>query len=256
MIDSLKPVSAQPVPCKICGGLAALYGSVDFHKTCAVQRGVRLPLSGVAIYYRRCADCSFVFTDAFDDWTDDQFKTHIYNTDYQIVDPDYQSERPKLNAQNVTQIWDKQKKRLRVLDFGGGNDVLCAALRANGFLEAITYDPMIPEHARRPDGKFELVTCFETLEHLPDPVAGIALILEFLTEPGIVFFTTVVQPENFNEVGLNWWYVGPRNGHISIFSRRALALAWQLHGYTVVSQGDNIHFAYRTLPPYITFTKR
>ena len=58
---------------------------------------------------------------------------------------------------------------MRVLDYGGGNDVLCHTLRANGFKEAVTYDPMVPEHALKPAGKLDLVTCFETLEHLPDP---------------------------------------------------------------------------------------
>ena len=37
---------------------------------------------------------------------------------------------------------------MRVLDYGGGNDVFCSALRASGFMEAVTYDPMVPEHAR------------------------------------------------------------------------------------------------------------
>jgi hypothetical protein len=64
-----------------------------------------------------------------------------------------------------------------VLDNGGRNDVFCTALRANGFPVAVTHDPMVPEYARRPDGKFDLVTCFETLEHLPDPTAGVSQIV-------------------------------------------------------------------------------
>jgi hypothetical protein len=74
----LKPASTAVCPCKICGGPAALYGVVDFHKSCNEMRGVRFSLSGVPIYYRRCADCKFLFTDAFDDWNDEQFKTYIY----------------------------------------------------------------------------------------------------------------------------------------------------------------------------------
>ena len=63
------------------------------------------------------------------------------------------------------------------LDFGGGNDVLCSELRAAGFPVATTYDPFVPEYAKPPDGKFNLVTCFETLEHVPDPIAGIGAIV-------------------------------------------------------------------------------
>jgi hypothetical protein len=63
-------------------------------------------------------------------------------------------------------------------------------------------------------------------------------------------YTTLIQPEDFAKRGLNWWYVGPRNGHVSIFSKRALQIAWGRHGYKAVSLADNIHFAFRTLPKY------
>jgi hypothetical protein len=139
-----------------------------------------------------------------------------------------------------------------VLDYGGGNDVFCSTLRASGFPVAVTYDPMTPEYAVSPGGKFDLVTCFETLEHLPDPTAGIASILEYAADPGgLIFFTTFTQPGDFNNYGLHWWYVGPRNGHVSIFSKQALTRAFDRHGYKLVSFSDNVHLAFRTLPPFL-----
>ena len=48
--------------------------------------------------------------------------------------------------------------------------------------------------------------------------------------------------------GVSWWYVGPRNGHISIFSKQALAMTWARHGYRTVSFNAGTHLAYRTLP--------
>jgi len=128
--------------------------------------------------------------------------------------------------------------------------VFCTALRDQGFPIAVTYDPMVPEYAHRPDGKFDLLTCFETLEHMPDPAAGIAQILDCVAEPGLIFYRTLVQPADFDKFGLAWWYVGPRNGHVSIFSKQALAIAWGRHGYKTVSLTDDIHFAFRTLPSY------
>jgi len=105
---------------------------------------------------------------------------------------------------------------------------------------------MTPEYAHRPQGKFELVTCFETFEHLPDPNAGIAFILEHVAETGLILYSTFAQPAPFDNFGLAWWYVGPRNGHISIFSRKALSIAWGRHGYKTVSFSDNVHLAFRT----------
>jgi hypothetical protein len=252
----LKPLSIAACPCKICGGPAALYGVVDFHKSCEEARGVRFSLSGVPIYYRRCANCKFLFTDAFDDWNTEQFKTYIYNDEYKLVDPDYQTARPRANAGVVAQLWGAIKAQTRVLDYGGGNDTFCATLRDSGFPTAVTYDPIVPAYATRPEGKYDLVTSFETFEHLPDPAAGIASILESAADPGLIFFTTCLQPADFDQQGLNWWYVGPRNGHVSLFSRQALTTAWDRHGYKVASLADNVHFAFRTLPAFLAHLLR
>jgi SAM-dependent methyltransferase len=249
-MNNLKSASATPTPCKICGGPSQLYGVTDFHKCCEEVRGTRLPVSGIPIYYRRCEVCGFLFTDAFDGWSEAEFKAHIYNAGYLVVDPDYTEIRPRNNAGLVQRMFGSHRAELRVLDYGGGNDVLCSALRAEGFPVAATYDPFVPDFARRPEGAFDLVTCFETLEHMPDPMAGIAAILASLAEPGLVLFSTLLQSQDFDKLGLNWWYVGPRNGHVSIFSRNALVLAWRHYGYQTAFFSDNLHVAFRTLPAF------
>lgn len=247
----LKPVSPEPVPCKICGGAAALYGVVDFNKSGDETRGIRLPLAGIPIYYRCCAACGFLFTDAFDSWSHEEFKAHIYNDDYLAVDPDYTEIRPRANAELVAALWVEHMAATRVLDFGGGNDVLCSVLRSKGFPDAQTYDPMVPEYAQRPREKFDLVTCFETFEHLPDPDAGIARMVECLTETGLVLYSTVVQPADFSSHGVGWWYVAPRNGHVSIFTREALSIAWGRHGYKTVTFDGILHLAFCKLPAFL-----
>jgi hypothetical protein len=247
---SLKPVSADATPCKICRQPAPLFGLVDFNRNCQIPDGVKLPLTGTPVYYRRCSACGFLFTDAFDNWTQDEFKTHIYNADYLKVDPGYLEARPRSNAGLVQHMFGAPKETLRVLDYGGGNDVLCSELRASGFPVATTYDPFVPEYAKPPEGKFNLVTCFETLEHVPDPIAGIGAIVANLADPGLVLFSTLLQPQNFDTLAMNWWYVGPRNGHISMFSRDALIKAWRSHGCTIGSFNDNLHIAFRTMPDF------
>lgn len=98
MIDCLKPTSAAASGCKICGGQASLFGVVDFNRSCEVWREVFFPLSGMPVYYRRCAECKFLFTDAFNDWSIEEFKTPIYNAEYKLIDPEYKSARARSNA--------------------------------------------------------------------------------------------------------------------------------------------------------------
>ena len=244
----LRPACTEAIACKICDEATILYGVVDMHRPCLTAGVSHPPLSGHPIYYRRCAGCGFLFTDAFDDWTEKDFKTHIYNDGYLAVDPEYVMVRPARHAGLIAKLWAQHKDQIRVLDFGGGNDVFCSALRASGFREAVTYDPMVPEHAGKPDGKFDLVTCFETLEHMPNPVAGIGKIIECLAEPGAVFYSTLTQPADFDRLGVSWWYVAPRNGHVSIFTKQALAHAWARHGYKNASLNDGTHLAFREIP--------
>ena len=45
-----------------------------------------------------------------------------------------------------------------------------------------------------------------------------------------------------------WWYIAPRNGHVSIFTKQALALAWARHGFKTAALNDGTHLAFRTLP--------
>lgn len=243
----LRPASQAPMACKICDGASALYGVVDLHRPCQFPGGARPPLSGVPVYYRRCPQCSFLFTDAFDDWSQDQFRTHIYNDGYQALDPEG-LKRPGTNADVVANLWTPFKAEMRVLDFGSGDETLCNVLRARGFREAVAYDAMAGEHAMPPNGKFDLVTCFETLEHLPDPNAAVAKIVQYVAEPGAVLYSTLTLPDDFERHGMSWWFVGPRSGHISIFSKQALAMAWARHGYRTVSFNSGTHLAFRTLP--------
>jgi 2-polyprenyl-6-hydroxyphenyl methylase/3-demethylubiquinone-9 3-methyltransferase len=248
LVSKLRPPAQAAGPCKACGKPAPLFGVTDFNRSCEIVRGLRLPLSGVAVYYRRCGGCGLVFTDAFDDWSTADFTAHVYNAAYPQVDPDSLETRPAANVDLFAARFAPFAAELAILDYGGGNGRFAEGMRAAGF-DCVTYDPLQPEFATRPGGRFRLVTCFETMEHLPDPAAGAADIAALLAEDGAVVCSTLVQPPDFEQIGMGWWYIGPRNGHITLFSRLALATVFHRAGLHMVSLNDNTHAAFRDEPP-------
>jgi 2-polyprenyl-6-hydroxyphenyl methylase/3-demethylubiquinone-9 3-methyltransferase len=239
-----------PKLCKICGAVALAFGELDFNRSCATPESVVLPASGMAIEYNRCPDCGFLFSAAFDGWTSQEFLEKIYNEQYLAVDPDYVERRPAASATFLAQLFSAAKASLSVLDYGGGNGALARQLRQSGFAAADTYDPLVGEFARLPDRKYPIVCCFETLEHTPDPLAAMAEMAKLLDEPGIIVFSTVVQPADIQAQGLGWWYAGPRNGHISLFSRKSMERAWRKTGLRFGSFDNITHVAFRAIPDF------
>jgi 2-polyprenyl-6-hydroxyphenyl methylase/3-demethylubiquinone-9 3-methyltransferase len=250
MSSLLKSVTTKQARCKCCGALALAYGVVDFHKNCEVFRRKQvLDISGVPIYYHRCPVCQFIFTTAFDHFTKEDFLNHIYNEEYILVDPDYQESRPKANAAWLCNVFSQAKPR-QILDYGGGNGALAESLRAAGFSDPVTYDPFVPHHSARPSHRFDCVVSFEVLEHSTAPTKTIADMNEFLEDPGLIIFSTLVQPANIDEQGLNWWYAGPRNGHVSLYSKMSLAILGQPLGLNFGSFSDSIHVFFREVPGF------
>src|SRR5580692_5710694 len=221
----LTVVNPQLRECKICSRPSPLFGVVDFHKSCIEAQGRCLNISGKPVYYRRCTGCGFLFTEQFDDWSVEAFLKYIYNQDYKIVDPDYMEVRPANNAKVIERAFAGSRGTISILDYGGGNGLLAARLKENGF-RAATYDPFSVFSAR-PEGAFNLITCFEVMEHSPFPDRTVAEMAGLLAEEGAIFFSTLTQPANFGEMGLQWWYVAPRNGHVSLYSPRSLQILFE-----------------------------
>jgi SAM-dependent methyltransferase len=253
MTDPVLVADPRPVECKVCAGPSPLFGVVDFHKSCIEAQGRRLALSGSPIYYRRCRNCGFAFTTAFDTWDMEAFRRHIYNSDYAIVDPDFAEVRPSGNAKLVASSFPEAGGSISILDYGGGEGLFAARLREQGF-SAATYDPF-SSFDQMPEDKFDLVTCFEVMEHVPFPKCTVATMVSLLKDPGAILFSTLVQPAEFESIGLNWWYASPRNGHISLYSSQALATLFAPCGMKVASFSPDLHIAYAQVPPFAAHLK-
>ncbi len=247
--SSLQPIaSTEPVVCNICRGSSPLFGGINFHKSCIEAQGKKLAPSSFPVSYRRCVVCSFTFTTAFDSWTHDEFREQVYNDDYIQVDPDFVELRPTGNARILADTFQSSRNSIDILDYGGGTGLTAGLLRKQGF-SAKTYDPF-SEFNVLPTERFDLISCFEVMEHVPSPNETVATMVSLLKETGAILFSTLVQPAEFEAIGLNWWYAGPRNGHISLYSTLSLAHLFRPHGMRVSSFSEGVHTAYGEIPSF------
>lgn len=122
----------------------------------------------------------------------------------------------------------------RVLDYGSGEGYGTATLASHAAsVTGVDIDPEVIAHAQAkygsdlnisfeaitgnqlpyPDGSFEVITCFEVIEHVPDPNAVIAEIARLLSTNGVLLISTPNKAEysdknNFqNEYHLKEFYM-------------------------------------------------
>jgi hypothetical protein len=244
-----RPVVLNVSHCKICSARAPLYGVVDFNKSCEDAKGAYLPLSGIPVHYHKCSSCGLVFTITFDHWDKNDFRQHIYNDEYIKVDPEYLEIRP---AGNVALVADFIKKApaMRCLDYGGGNGKFAALMRQRG-VDAHCWDPVSEDLEIPQTASFDFMTAFEVLEHTPEPLATIEQALGFLREGGVMLFSTGTLDHLPNR-SMDYWYIAPRNGHITLYLKKSLQTLFSRFGYRCHHFNNDLHLAFKTVPEWLT----
>jgi len=237
----------------VCGGNSPFIDVLDFNKNCEDLINEKFPVSGVPIYYAMCEFCNFVFAPEFWGWDNEQFKKRIYNSEYIFVDPDFLTQRPTRQAEQLNSIFGRSKKFIRHLDYGGGNGETTNQLVSYGW-DSTTYDPYNDQNSKKINelGKFNLITAFEVFEHVANPNELMKNITFLLDEnEAMVFFSTgLSNGKIMRNKRLDWWYVAPRNGHISIYSLESLSLLAKKNNLNFASLGESIQCLWRKFPDW------
>ena len=90
---------------------------------------------------------------------------------------------------------------------------------------------------------FDIVFSSEVFEHVVNPEDTIKQICELTDSSGFVLFSTSLQPKDIEQIKCNWWYISPRNGHISIYTERSLEIAFDNVGMKYLKLSDEWHIA-------------
>jgi SAM-dependent methyltransferase len=201
--------------------------------------------TGISVHYCSCKGCGHIWTACLDDWSDSDFQRNIYNGDYVLADPPFIYDRPARNAAMISDMVGAFREELTILDWGGGNGLMAQMLAELGYQNVISYDPFYGDNPLTPGLPFDLVTCFEVIEHVPDQRTLFADIASHVAPDGALLFSTLVQPADIHELRLGWWYARPRNGHIRLHSRKSLELCLSREGLRLKSLSDEMHVAFR-----------
>ncbi|WP_395059847.1 class I SAM-dependent methyltransferase [Flavobacterium sp.] len=190
------------------------------------------------VNYYKCDNCSFVQTDE-PFWFEEAYNTAITSLDIGILI------RNNYLTTEISKIIDccfGEAKRM--LDFAGGYGIFVRLMRDKGFdffRQDIYCENLFAKHfdiSDINDTHFDLVTGFEILEHLQNPLKEIEEIFKY-SENAI--FSTELIPESNDEIE-NWWYISQETGqHIAFYSPKAMQLIAEKFGKNYYCKNKHIH---------------
>lgn len=199
--------------CRLCGAAT----------TSAFAKRV---LGRLNVKYFTCRSCGSLQTEP-PYWLTESYK------DYTLSALDTgAADRTLLNFALVTAVAKILRINGQILDFGGGDGLLCRLLRDIGF-DCWTYDKFSkPSYAQgftvELDKSFELITSFEVFEHFVNPALEVA---DLFSRARAILIST----ELYRGQGTDWWYLSPESGqHIFFYSERAIRLIAERAMYDVI----------------------
>jgi 2-polyprenyl-3-methyl-5-hydroxy-6-metoxy-1,4-benzoquinol methylase len=209
--------------CKICGaGSSPIFTANILGKHTAT--------------FYRCAACGFMQTEE-PYWLDESYSAAINELDIGPVN------RAVTSAALIEgMILSSFEKNAKFIDYGAGYGMLVRLMRDRGFdfyWQDRYCDNLFAKHyVAKPGMKFELLTAFEVFEHLADPLAEIASMLDYSSN---ILFSTLLVPPGLHDAA-DWWYFGVEHGqHIAFYTVPALRVIAERFNLHLATDGAGTH---------------
>jgi hypothetical protein len=239
--------------CSVCGNNATLSGGKSINYSCNdyFTGEAQFPETTNFVEYFSCEFCGFFFSPDYDSWSSQDFSDRIYNEDYIKTDPPFLYARPSRNAQVISSVLlavsekSSADRKFDILDYGSGSGVFGRIMGEFGF-DVANCDPHYG-NGNPGDKKFDVITAFEVVEHVrhDEQHALFARLSGLIKSNGVVIFSTRVQKGYGTKNPIGWWYVAPRNGHISVHSEFSLETIAEQHGFSLHSFNEDVHMLYK-----------
>ena len=191
--------------------------------------------------YLRCAECGSLQTVA-PFWLGETYGGDLQNLDTGAARRAARTCAIILLATTVLGI----PRTASVLDFGGGDGLVCRMLRDAGY-DSYVYDKYAKNfyadgYAGHPDRGYDVVCAVEVLEHLAVPTRELDMMFSAL--PQLVMIAT----DRYHGQGPEWPYLGSdQGGHVFFYSDEAMAFVAKRYGYDLVTYGTTAVFVKRRL---------
>ena len=222
-------------------------GATDACRVCGTSAKFVFSLNvlGNTVGYYECEACGYLQTES-PYWLDVAYQYAINDVDTGIMF------RNQVNTGRVTlTLWAFGLLEGRVVDHAGGFGILVRLLRDAG-VDAWWRDKycenMLARGFEATAPSYDLLTAFEVLEHLVDPVREIE---EMLTVAPIVLVSTELIPTASTPKS-NWWYLGQEHGqHIGFYRPLTLEVIARKLACSYASDGRSIHIFSRKKIPFL-----
>jgi hypothetical protein len=190
------------------------------------------------VQYFRCRYCGFTFTEE-PYWLDEAYSDAIAAGDMGLVRRNVR--HSEIVRSVIAMLFDAGGK---FLDYGGGYGLFVRIMRDAGY-DFYRYDKHCANLFARNfeaedigDGPISLVTAFEVLEHLANPVEELDKMLAFSRN---LLFATELMPDTAPGPD-EWWYYGLDHGqHVSFFTNRSLRILAERFSLHLCTNGRSMH---------------